>query len=316
VPSAPASANGGNGVSLVDRVRAQVVGRRRELELLVAALMADRHIVLEGPPGTGKSTLLRAVAHELGLGFEFVEGNAELTPARLVGHFDPARVLTDGYSPDVFVDGPLVTAMTNGSLLYVEEINRIPEETLNVLITVMSEQELHVPRFGRIACEPGFRLVAAMNPFDAIGTARISSAVYDRMCRLSMTYQSADDEVDIVRRAVGPDADARWLEKIVELVRLTRDHQDLRVGSSVRGAIDTAVVSTSLASVRGLPVLHPSVGLDAAIVALSGRVRLRDGATRTSEEIIAELWESVFGRVEGGDGEGKAGAPTGATNSR
>jgi MoxR-like ATPase len=303
-------------VSLVDRVRDQVVGRRRELELLVAALMADRHIVLEGPPGTGKSTLLRAVAHELGLGFEFVEGNAELTPARLVGHFDPARVLTDGYSPDVFVDGPLVTAMTNGSLLYVEEINRIPEETLNVLITVMSEQELHVPRFGRVACEPGFRLVAAMNPFDAVGTARISSAVYDRMCRLSMTYQSAEDETDIVRRAVGPDADPVWLEKIVELVRLTRDHQDLRVGSSVRGAIDTAVVSTSLASVRALPVLNPSVGLDSAIIALSGRVRLRDGATRTSEEIITELWQAVFGRTEGGEGEGKVGAPIGATNSR
>jgi hypothetical protein len=50
--------------------------------------------------------------HALGIGFEFVEGNAELTPARLVGHFDPARVLTDGYTPDVFVDGPLVTAMT------------------------------------------------------------------------------------------------------------------------------------------------------------------------------------------------------------
>src|SRR6188768_4261671 len=162
---------------LLERLGAHVVGRRRELELLVAALMADRHIVLEGPPGTGKSTLLRAVAQELGLGFEFVEGNAELTPARLVGHFDPARVLTDGYAPDVFVDGPLVTAMTSGSLLYVEEINRIPEETLNVLITVMSEQELHVPRYGRVPAGDGFRLVAAMNPFDAIGTARISSAV-------------------------------------------------------------------------------------------------------------------------------------------
>ena len=79
--------------------------------------------------------------------------------------------------------------MRNGSLLYVEEINRIPEETLNVLITVMSERELHVPRFGRVVAEPGFRLVAAMNPFDAIGTARISSAVYDRMCRLSIDYQ-------------------------------------------------------------------------------------------------------------------------------
>ncbi len=300
-----------NSASLRNTLSAQVVGRTRELELVIAALAADRHVLLEGPPGTGKSTLLRAVAQGLGIGFEFVEGNAELTPARLVGHFDPARVLNEGYDPSVFVDGPLVSAMRDGSLLYVEEINRIPEETLNVLITVMSEGELNVPRLGRIAAASGFRLVAAMNPFDAVGTARISGAVYDRVCRVAMSYQSAEEEQAIVRRNIeGSLVTDAWLAKAVEVVRRTRVHPDLRVGSSVRGAVDFAKVAVSLAELRESTVDQPSVGVDAALVALSGRVRVREGGVRTSEEIVTEIWQDVFGRVEGDPGEGKAGAPT------
>lgn len=296
--------------SLRHTLTTQVVGRQRELELVLAALAADRHVLLEGPPGTGKSTLLRAVAQGLGIGFEFVEGNAELTPARLVGHFDPARVLNEGYDPSVFVDGPLVSALRDGSLLYVEEINRIPEETLNVLITVMSEGELNVPRLGRIAASSGFRLVAAMNPFDAVGTARISGAVYDRVCRVSMSYQSAEEEAAIVRRNLD-DANVSddWLDKAVSVVRRTRSHSDLRVGSSVRGAVDFAKVAVSLASLRESSIDNPSVGVDAALVALSGRVRVREGSVRTPEEIVTEIWQDVFGKVDGEGGEGKAGAP-------
>lgn len=307
---------------LLEQLDTQVVGRTREVELVVAALAAGRHMLLEGPPGTGKSTLLRAVAHGLGLSFEFVEGNAELTPARLVGHFDPARVLNDGYSPDVFVDGPLVTALREGSLLYVEEINRIPEETLNVLITVMSESELNVPRLGRIAASGGFRLVAAMNPFDAVGTARISSAIYDRVCRVSLSYQSADEEAQIVRRnmPLPPDAaavpDADWIRNIVEVVRRTRGHPDLRVGSSVRGAIDAALVASSLAQLRMANIGDVQVGLDSALVALTGRVRLREGGVRSAEEVITEIWQEVFGHSRDGGPSGKVGAPIGATNSR
>lgn len=314
--------SGGDLHDLVDRIGSTVVGRRREIELVVAALVADRHVVIEGPPGTGKSTLLRTVAQELGVGFEFVEGNAELTPARLVGHFDPARVMADGYDPDVFVDGPLAAALRDGSLLYVEEINRVPEETLNVLITVMSEGELHVPRLGHLAAAPGFRLVAAMNPFDAIGTARISGAVYDRVCRLAVDYQSADDEQRITERAAGAiddsgGLDPDWVARVVELVRLTRSHGDLRVGSSVRGAIDMCAVAQSLAGVRGSTVLSGDVSLDAALVALSGRIRLREGTTRSTEDIVRELWSTVFGEpADGGSDPGKAGAPTGATTGR
>ncbi len=298
--------------SLIASLDDTVIGRRREVELVVAALDADRHVLLEGPPGTGKSTLLRAVAEGLGIGFVFVEGNAELTPARLVGHFDPARVLTDGYEPDVFVDGPLATAMRDGSLLYVEEINRIPEETLNVLITVMSEGELNVPRYGRVAAASGFRLVAAMNPFDAVGTARISGAIYDRVCRVSVGYQNAEVEQRIAGRGTKNLPDG-WLDKVVELVRRTRTHNDLRVGASVRGAIDMAAVAVSLASVRSLTVLDAGVGLDAALVALSGRVRVREGSVRTSEDIITELWNEVFAPAPQGE-SGKVSAPAGATH--
>ena len=303
--------------SLLAELSSRVVGRSREIELVVAALAADRHVLLEGPPGTGKSTLLRAVSHVLGIGFEFVEGNAELTPARLVGHFDPARVLNEGYDPEVFVDGPLVSALRDGSLLYVEEINRIPEETLNVLITVMSEGEITVPRLGRVAAQPGFRLVAAMNPFDAVGTARISGAVYDRVCRVAMSYQSEDDERAIVRRSLDPSntvSDAT-LRNMVEVTRLTRTHPDLRVGSSVRGAVDFAMVAASLAQLRGRGADDGSVLLDAALVALSGRVRVREGGTRTAEEIITDIWESVFERSTGGPDGGKAPAPARGTSN-
>jgi magnesium chelatase subunit D len=296
-----------------------VVGLRREREVLTVALATGRHVVLEGPPGTGKSTLLRSIAADTGQEVVFVEGNAELTPARLVGQFDPSQVLVEGYRTEHFVDGPLITAMRRGGLLYMEELNRVPEETLNVLITVLTEGEIAVPRLGTVTAGKDFRLIAAMNPFDAVGTARVSQSIADRMCRVVLGYQDDAGERAITSSVSG--LCGRWVDLSVALTRATREHRDVRMGSSVRGAIDLALVLTGLAELRGEPDPGRDTARDAAYAALSGRIRVADGVDRTPESVIDELldklWPADPDRSEGPDtaeaSPGKASRPSGST---
>src|SRR6204780_388231 len=129
-----------------DRVSARVVGRQRELTLVLAAVAAGREIPLQGPPRTSKTPPLKGVTAMWDIPLVFVEGNAGLTPAKLVGYHNPARVLHEGYTADNFTDGPLLEAMRAGGFLYIEEFNRAPEDTLNTLLTAMAERQNAGPR--------------------------------------------------------------------------------------------------------------------------------------------------------------------------
>ena len=294
-----------------DSIRARVVGRQRELTLVLAAVAAGRDILLEGPPGTSKTTLLKAITAEWGIPLVFVEGNADLTPAKLVGYHNPARVLHEGYTPGNFTDGPLLEAMRSGGFLYIEEFNRAPEDTLNTLLTAMADRRIAVPRVGQIEAASTFRIVASMNPYDNIGTTRLSTSVHDRFCRLAVGYQDERAERDIVAlraplRDLAPAVYQRLTADAVALTRATRAHEDIRQGSSVRGAIDLTLVAGQLLNLN--PDVERSVDsapsdndkgyretvYDAMVVALSGRIFLDETVDLTPEQVLRQIWEDHF----------------------
>ena len=246
--------------------------------------------------------MLKAITGQWDIPLVLVEGNGELTPAKLIGHHHPARVLREDYSSENFVPGPLVEAMQDGGFLYIEEFNRAPEDTINTLLMAIGERTVAVPRVGVIPAKPTFRVVASMNPYDNVGTTRVSVSVHDRLCRLALSYQDEAAERDIVRLRTGIGTDERLGERIVldavAVTRATRAHADVRQGSSVRGAIDTVLVAVELATLRSIGCPdddgYASTLLDAMLVALSGRIQLDEVADTTAERVLREIWEGVL----------------------
>jgi MoxR-like ATPase len=182
------------------------------------------------------------------------------------------------------------------------------------LLTAMAERQIAVPTAGTVVAAPTFRVVASMNPYDNVGTTRLSTSVHDRICRLAISYQDAAAERGIVTlRAPLPKLPAELYERLVgdavAVTRATREHEDIRQGSSVRGAIDLTLVAGQLLGLRGLSGLanagrdglaseaaqsYPEVVYDAMVVALSGRIFLDETVDLTPEAVLRQIWEDQF----------------------
>ena len=272
-----------------------LIGRRAEQRILLAGLRAGRDLLLEGPAGTGKSLLVRALAIAVRRQVVTVEGSSAITTSTLVGQHEPAQVLRGGFDSASFVDGPLLRAMRSGHLLHIEEANRLPSDTLDLFLEPLGERRIAVPRVGTVHAAPGFCLVATVNDTDPSGTRPLSRALGERLVRLGVGYQSAAEEQAITRQHA-PHVSAWVVRTAVAIGRATREHPDLVRGASVRGSIDLVLVAGSLATLedvdlrdRGRPAF--ALVLRAALVAMSGRITVRDSCGRSAEDVIREVWQ-------------------------
>jgi len=271
----------------------KIIGREKELLLLLIAVKAKKHIILEGSVGTGKTYLARALSHYSNADFYRVDGSEDVLSHVLVGYFDPPSVINKGYVEESFIYGPLSLSMQNGGCLFINELNRIPEGTQNVLLSALDEHELIIPKLKTISASEknGFITIATQNPSAHVGVSALGEALKDRFVWVKIDYQFEHEEIDIVKLNINNDLPHSNLiaTVAVKIIDLTRSHPDFRRGASIRGAIDLAQLAQAYEKKPNTRFWQ-----DTAIMALHSKVELTDGTDRTIHEIIIEIVDSVL----------------------
>ena len=257
-----------------------IIGREQEIATSLACLLAGRHLLLEGPVGVGKTVLATAIARHLGRRVFRVDGDERYTEQKLTGWFDPPLVLRVGYVPDAFMPGPLLEAMESGGVLFINELNRMPESVQNVLLPSLDESLLTIPRLGLRNGKDGFAVIATQNPREFVATGHLSEALKDRFELVRLEYQTAEQEIQIVERHA-PEADPPLVRDAVDLVRETRRHPYFKRGGSVRAAMAIVEIARHL---EGDQLLRR-----AALLALPTRVELREDLDLSLEQVIDEI---------------------------
>ena len=263
--------------------RYRIVGRRPELRAILACLRAGRNVLLEGPVGVGKTALAHAVSEGIGRGWVRVDGDGRYSEAKLVGHFDPPGVLEKGYQPDLFVPGPLVGAMQAGAVLFMNELNRMPEGVQNVLLPAMDEGVVYVPHMGTVRAKKGFCVVATQNPAEFVATGHLSEALLDRFELVKLDYQPGEDEQVIVHQEACCQPSPDLVVQAVELVRATRSDPRIRRGASVRAAV----------AIADLAVMLDDDVQAAAQLALPTRIELVDQRETDLAALLVELHKAA-----------------------
>jgi MoxR-like ATPase len=235
-----------------------VVGNGHLIDLIMVAMLAEGHILIEGVPGTAKTTIAKSIAAITGCSFNRIQGAIDLQPADMIG----VRIYNQEKREFVLSKGPVFT-----NILLADEINRVNPKSQSAFIEAMSERQATIDG-NTIPLPSPFFVIATQNPFEFEGTFPLIEAQRDRfMFNISSSYMSADDELDIIRRVssghldweqyaasliplLSPDAilhhvaavsrvrvEEPVLQYIRNIVLATRTHPDIQLGASTRASI-------------------------------------------------------------------------------
>ncbi|MFZ9886673.1 MAG: AAA family ATPase [Myxococcota bacterium] len=291
-------------LAALDEVGRVVRGNPAAVRLVGAALLARGHVLLEDVPGVGKTTLARAVARAFGCTFSRVQFTSDLLPSDVVG----VQVLDPKDGSLRFQKGPIFA-----HLVLADEINRASPKTQSALLEAMADGQVTIDDQSHVLERP-FSVIATQNPVEHHGTYPLPESQLDRfMVRTSLGYPPADDErrllmshrgteplLDEVRPQLDP-ATVRTLAETVEglhldesvasylyeLVQGTREHPEVSLGCSTRGALAWAALARAFAFLEGREYVLPDDIKHLAPAVLLHRLQLRGTSAAGGERLRA-----------------------------
>ena len=299
--------------NLLENIDSAILGKNRAVRLSVVALLAGGHVLLEDAPGLGKTSLARALAKSLGCEFTRLQCTPDLLPSDIIG----SNVYLPGTGEFEFRPGPVFT-----NVLVADEINRTTPRTQSALLEAMSENQVSVEGETRLLPAPFF-VIATQNPFEFEGTYALPENQLDRfMVCLEVGYPDRTTERDVLTRhrtgepvdnleAVTDSQAILQLQEQVTSVRvddsisdyllaithLSREHRELSLGVSTRGALTMYRAAQSLALVSGRDYVIPDDVKELVIPVWSHRIVCRgsfgDGQRIKAVQILNELLEST-----------------------
>lgn len=298
--------------AIVRSVESVIVGKRRVIEKIVAALISGGHVLLEDVPGVGKTVMVRALAKSLGCSFKRIQFTPDLLPSDITG----VSVFNQKLGDFEFKVGPIMN-----QIILADEINRTSPKTQSSLLEVLEEHQLTVDGKTYKVQEP-FMVLATQNPIEYEGTFPLPEAQLDRfMMKISVGYPEAEDEKAILRRfktespidAIQPVVMAEEILKlqqyvreiyvdesiddyIVNIVKATRNSPDIQLGASPRGSLALFRAAQAWAVINGRDYVLPDDVKELAKPVLAHRliikpeVKLQGG---TSEDVMAGILKQV-----------------------